>query len=530
MKHTKKRPFNMVEIVIALVIILVALVSVLGLLPRSIQTTNDAVSRVAAADTAEQLLSYLAARVAGDWENELLAFPDSKSECASDDGAMFSDNGSSDGSPLIPSTALLVEFNCNAETDAYNPVNVNGLYRVTQKTNDNRKEFSAVVKVWKELDTHSTEGAVPIEEATSARLFAEVSWPSNKPYVDREKRNYSIKVFKPGMNYALAPTPPDSCRRTGRLGGVVSLNPTNNTDFTFEMITTAGDHITRATLMNTGTGSEYTFNGTISYMKFCPKSNGNSSSGEQTGLTLDGEPYSIGNHNVYEISGDRISISLYNTNDGTGNALGRWLVDLNDSGATIAYDCDGSGGSGEEEEENTLFEIDGGQVNLLQAATTTFQVLGCSLEQSGTDCYITTAMTINGSTITPFGALSDPVNGNVNDGTAHTSPAQSLAAGSSFWVSANSYAPDQSLLMSVNSFPASQQVLVLENGDMVPDLAAFRNNGSVEAYLRPYVDTSTLTVALGDNEAIMLFELGTTDMTSSAADFQDMVILITMTP
>ena len=77
MKHrttkAEHRPFNMVEIVVALVIILVALIGILGLMPHSIEANNDAMQRAAAGDAADQFLHHFAARITENWvENETL--------------------------------------------------------------------------------------------------------------------------------------------------------------------------------------------------------------------------------------------------------------------------------------------------------------------------------------------------------------------------------------------------------------------------------------------------------------------------
>ncbi|MCP3906276.1 MAG: fibro-slime domain-containing protein [Planctomycetes bacterium] len=74
----------------------------------------------------------------------------------------------------------------------------------------------------------------------------------------------------------------------------------------------------------------------------------------------------------------------------------------------------------------------------------------------------------------------------------------------------------------------SPNVLVLENGDPVPDIPGFRNNGAMRPYVRPYVDASTGLVTLGQNQAIYFFEIGTSDLGDPDADFQDLVVLVTL--
>jgi len=74
----------------------------------------------------------------------------------------------------------------------------------------------------------------------------------------------------------------------------------------------------------------------------------------------------------------------------------------------------------------------------------------------------------------------------------------------------------------------SPQVRVLRHGDPVPNLDGHEGQTSVEEYVSGFVDTSTNTISLEANEAIFLFELGTTSLSTSAADFQDLVVLVSL--
>jgi hypothetical protein len=77
------------------------------------------------------------------------------------------------------------------------------------------------------------------------------------------------------------------------------------------------------------------------------------------------------------------------------------------------------------------------------------------------------------------------------------------------------------------SVPADPHVLVLRAGDPAPDVPAFGSQPELlEAFLQPYVNTFTSTMVLDVNQVILLFEF-TGDLSSSAADFQDLVILFT---
>jgi flagellin-like protein len=70
-------------------------------------------------------------------------------------------------------------------------------------------------------------------------------------------------------------------------------------------------------------------------------------------------------------------------------------------------------------------------------------------------------------------------------------------------------------------------VAVLRDGDTPTSLDGFGDQSSAAAYVSPYVDASG-TIDLQDNQAIYLFELGNSQ-TGAAADYQDVVVLVTLT-
>jgi hypothetical protein len=73
------------------------------------------------------------------------------------------------------------------------------------------------------------------------------------------------------------------------------------------------------------------------------------------------------------------------------------------------------------------------------------------------------------------------------------------------------------------------QVKTLMNGQDAPALEGFGGQQSLQEFLNVYLDNSGRTV-IAPNQVILLFELGSTDTSSTAADFQDMVVLLTIDP
>ncbi|MCP3906278.1 MAG: fibro-slime domain-containing protein [Planctomycetes bacterium] len=80
--------------------------------------------------------------------------------------------------------------------------------------------------------------------------------------------------------------------------------------------------------------------------------------------------------------------------------------------------------------------------------------------------------------------------------------------------------------MTVNASDASPYVYVLKDGDPVPAIPAMADQSTILDFVEPYIDIPSGFMTLAPNEAIYLFELGTTDLGSPAADFQDLVVLV----
>ena len=74
---------------------------------------------------------------------------------------------------------------------------------------------------------------------------------------------------------------------------------------------------------------------------------------------------------------------------------------------------------------------------------------------------------------------------------------------------------------------ATSNLVMLKNGDRVPSTVPALNGMSIESFLKPYMNTSTKTVSIGDRDLILLMELGQTNPNNSGFDLQDLVVLVT---
>ncbi len=177
------------------------------------------------------------------------------------------------------------------------------------------------------------------------------------------------------------------------------------------------------------------------------------------------------------------------------------------------------------------FRIENGAVITTAPCDAAITVVGAAIQSGSTPCPVTVQATAGGTTYQPFGSFESPTAGNVNTPTGNPRHANlaNVQPGTSITVSGRSFLPGRtSAYMTVHSNPANQQVKVLRNGDLVPDIRPYQNQTAAKEYLATYIDPETRRVTIAENQAIFLFELGTTSLTTAAADFQDLVVLITL--
>ena len=105
---------------------------------------------------------------------------------------------------------------------------------------------------------------------------------------------------------------------------------------------------------------------------------------------------------------------------------------------------------------------------------------------------------------------------------------ETFGENSSIDVTGTSWRTSGSVYLQRNSHEESPSVKVLRDGDPVPDISGFENQTDAVEFVRNYIDPATNTMTMDENQSIYLFELGTTRLTSSAADFQDLVVLVTL--
>lgn len=81
-------------------------------------------------------------------------------------------------------------------------------------------------------------------------------------------------------------------------------------------------------------------------------------------------------------------------------------------------------------------------------------------------------------------------------------------------------------ILTVNTSTSPSNLTVLTNGDAVPNIHGFQGQDSIEDFVKDYIENGSLN--LKENEAIYIFELGNKILKTNGADFQDLVLLVSL--
>ncbi|MEM7624276.1 MAG: hypothetical protein AAF333_01470 [Planctomycetota bacterium] len=178
------------------------------------------------------------------------------------------------------------------------------------------------------------------------------------------------------------------------------------------------------------------------------------------------------------------------------------------------------------------FVIDNGRVVPSEDFAVMVSVLGAAIAVNGQiDVPVTVQATIGSESVEPWGDFRSAADGDVNDHSParHYIHQEMLDEGEQITISAKSWLPaifGGRLHLTVNSHDQSQQVKVLRNGDPAPDITAYAGQSTAEFYVREYLEGGRVNI--DENQVIYLFELGTTNVNGVDADFQDLVVLVTL--
>ncbi|WP_410766725.1 hypothetical protein [Haloferax sp. DFSO60] len=226
---------------------------------------------------------------------------------------------------------------------------------------------------------------------------------------------------------------------------------------------------------------------------------------------------------VTSIQPDNVTVSLA----GVGGPAAATTIDLEVRGVGDSYnvrnadpdvdaDPDASPDADPDPAPEKDFDIEDGTVIPSGDFTGDFELLGSAIKAGWYDVPVRVTFVVGGTPYAPDDWE------NVNDGEERAFNASGTGGdGIVVIAEAEGY-------VTASSADDDKQVRVLRNGDPVPDIKGFDGQDDVEAFVAPYISDDGTTMELDDNQAIFLFELGSTNEYSSAFDMQDAVILVTL--
>lgn len=174
------------------------------------------------------------------------------------------------------------------------------------------------------------------------------------------------------------------------------------------------------------------------------------------------------------------------------------------------------------------FDIRNNRVIPKEGFSVRVQVLGSAITDHAGPMPVTTRLTVAGQRITPWGAFDGPA-GNVNlPGKRPTFIVPTdHPAGSAVTIAARSWHSEKNAVkVYADSALPLNQVQVLRDGDPLPAVESFANPASLPTYLSKHIKDNHLS--LHANQVIYLYELSTLDLNSPDADFQDLILLVTL--
>lgn len=185
--------FSMVELVLALGLVAVGLVSIMALFPIGVSAGRDAMAEGCSGNAAEQLLhrvEYLLRHGTGGWTTRVAAIRNSQPS------ATQSADFSIDGVTAMANTNGTV-FENSAITGVYKVIryideNDDGAYNITGDILD----FEAIMTVWRaQVVIPTPSGSNTLGYGVAVALCAEISWPAKLPYSRRQKSEYRLELF-----------------------------------------------------------------------------------------------------------------------------------------------------------------------------------------------------------------------------------------------------------------------------------------------------------------------------------------------
>ena len=200
-----RRPFNLVEITIALMILGIGLIAILGVFPIAANNTREATGSNYSAAAGEEILNYIASRVGDEWAiiDESISSIDPITEDLADVSAAEVQTLSAGGWGTAQIDTGIGDSGIYFKKDT----NDNFTFRIVIETETTGgatiRSFDGLARVWKSpTKGFYYDGSTMVVDNVdtnyerSAQLNIELSWPATLPYSARTKTSYVLEVAK----------------------------------------------------------------------------------------------------------------------------------------------------------------------------------------------------------------------------------------------------------------------------------------------------------------------------------------------
>jgi len=200
MKSISRFYFNMIEVVLAIGLVAIGVVSIMGLFPIGMNATRDSIAQSMAAALGDQLLhqtEYLIRNTPNGWTTYIVNAPTIYIDDAfstSDLGA-FDHNDTNEGQAANTPKSLYLNKNRQGVYKALGFCDRNdteGTPEYLTYDSDDFLDFEGMVKVW--IEDIVIEGNT-LPRTLAARLHVQVSWPAPAPYAGRQTASYCLEMF-----------------------------------------------------------------------------------------------------------------------------------------------------------------------------------------------------------------------------------------------------------------------------------------------------------------------------------------------
>ncbi len=186
--------FNLVEIIIALSVVIIGIISIMGIFPVGFNASRDAIADSYSGDAADHMLHVITALLKDDWS------------VITNDDIPNAPPDVSDGSGDI-SGWTLISGTDNLYWKNYPPASGEKVYRIRQATTTTGLgavvDFDAMIRVWKSptdaWEYNSVDGWVKHADTTfkkRVQLNIEISYPAAVTFSGREKTYFVMEVSK----------------------------------------------------------------------------------------------------------------------------------------------------------------------------------------------------------------------------------------------------------------------------------------------------------------------------------------------